>query len=98
MKMRFERRAVTCGDGKGCRRDVINRGHPEAPIQFYITRAYRSDTRTRPKLLSGYFRKPRQQPDAKVKYTFTTIPTYDADAPLRTSGLLGPVKVLEVGP
>lgn len=39
-----------------------------------------------------------QQPDAKAKYTFTTIPTYDADAPLRTSGLLGPVKVLDVRP
>ena len=37
-----------------------------------------------------------QQPDAKVKYTFTTIPTYEGDAPLRTSGLLGPVKILEV--
>ncbi len=39
-----------------------------------------------------------QQPDAKVKYTSTTIPTYDADAPLRTSGLLGPVKILDVRP
>jgi hypothetical protein len=33
------------------------------------------------------------QPDARVKYTFTTIPTYRADAPLRESGLLGPVVV-----
>ncbi len=35
------------------------------------------------------------QPDAK-KVTFTTIPTYRADAPLRLSGLLGPVRVLRV--
>ncbi len=38
------------------------------------------------------------QPDAKVKYTFTTIPTYRADAPLRISGLLGPVRILRVTP
>ncbi len=31
------------------------------------------------------------QPGAKAKYTFTVIPTYRADAPLRESGLLGPV-------
>jgi hypothetical protein len=36
------------------------------------------------------------QPDAKTKYTFTTIPTYEADAPLRPSGLLGPVQILEI--
>lgn len=36
------------------------------------------------------------QPDAKRKYTFTTIATYRADAPLRPSGLLGPVRVLRV--
>jgi hypothetical protein len=33
------------------------------------------------------------QPDAKAKYTFTTIPTYQANAPLRPSGLLGPVRI-----
>ena len=37
-----------------------------------------------------------QQPGAKHKYTFTIIPTYEADAPLRTSGLLGPAKLEEV--
>lgn len=37
-----------------------------------------------------------QQPGAKHKYTFTSIPTYEADAPLRTSGLLGPAKLEEV--
>ncbi len=31
------------------------------------------------------------QPDAEAKFTFTVIPTYRADAPLRESGLLGPV-------
>jgi hypothetical protein len=36
------------------------------------------------------------QPDAEVKITFTTIATYRADAPLRTSGLLGPVRVLRI--
>ncbi|GAA0562319.1 glycosyl hydrolase [Rhizomicrobium electricum] len=33
------------------------------------------------------------QPDAKQKYTFTIIPTYRADAPLRPSGLIGPVRI-----
>ncbi len=33
------------------------------------------------------------QPDVTTKYTFTTIPTYRADAPLRESGLLGPVTI-----
>lgn len=36
------------------------------------------------------------QADAKQKYTFTIIPTYRPDAPLRASGLLGPVQVLKV--
>ncbi|MDC8833052.1 glycosyl hydrolase [Alteromonas gilva] len=31
------------------------------------------------------------QPDVKQKYTFTTLPTYVPDAPLRPSGLLGAV-------
>jgi hypothetical protein len=35
------------------------------------------------------------QPDANTKYTFTTIPTYEANAPLRTSGLLGPVRLFQ---
>jgi len=30
------------------------------------------------------------QPGASQRYTFTTIPTYRADAPLRPSGLMGP--------
>jgi hypothetical protein len=36
------------------------------------------------------------QPDAKTKYTFTIIPTYRPDAPLRDSGLLGPVSIRRV--
>ncbi|HEY0282632.1 MAG TPA: glycosyl hydrolase, partial [Rhizomicrobium sp.] len=36
------------------------------------------------------------QPENKKKYTFTTIPTYKPDAPLRESGLLGPVVVRRV--
>jgi len=36
------------------------------------------------------------QADAKVKYTFTIIPTYRADAPLKPSGLIGPVRILNV--
>jgi hypothetical protein len=36
------------------------------------------------------------QPDAKGKYTFTIIPTYRPDAPLRDSGLLGPVSIRRV--
>lgn len=35
------------------------------------------------------------QPDAK-KVTFTSLPTYRPDAPLRPSGLIGPVRVLGV--
>ncbi|HEY2033145.1 MAG TPA: glycosyl hydrolase [Rhizomicrobium sp.] len=38
------------------------------------------------------------QPGTTKKYTFTTIPTYQADAPLRTSGLLGPVRILTSSP
>jgi hypothetical protein len=34
-----------------------------------------------------------EQSDSGKKYTFTTIPTYRADAPLRESGLLGPVEI-----
>ncbi len=33
------------------------------------------------------------QPGAMQKYSFTAIPTYGADAPLRASGLLGPVSI-----
>lgn len=33
------------------------------------------------------------QPGAQEKHSFTTIPTYRADAPLRPSGLLGPVSL-----
>ena len=35
-----------------------------------------------------------QQPGAK-KYTFTVLSTYKADAPLRPSGLLGPVRMIQ---
>ena len=38
-----------------------------------------------------------KQPDAKVKYTFTTWDVYKPDSSLQPSGLLGPVKVLEQG-
>jgi hypothetical protein len=38
------------------------------------------------------------QPDTEKKIAFTTIPTYRPDAPLRPSGLLGPVKVLNLVP
>lgn len=34
------------------------------------------------------------QPGVTKKYTFTWVPTYHADAPLRASGLLGPVRIL----
>jgi hypothetical protein len=34
-----------------------------------------------------------QQPDEKVKYTFTTVKPYKANSPLLASGLLGPVTV-----
>ena len=34
------------------------------------------------------------QPEAEQTYTFTTINTYYADAPLRESGLIGPVLLL----
>ena len=33
------------------------------------------------------------QPDVKQKYTFTTLPAYVPDAPLRPSGLLGDVSL-----
>lgn len=34
------------------------------------------------------------QPDAKIKYTFTTWPVYKKDSPLAASGLIGPVTIL----
>ena len=34
-----------------------------------------------------------QQPDAKVKYTFTDVTPYHADSSLMQSGLLGPVRI-----
>ncbi len=37
------------------------------------------------------------QPGVKDKITFTTLPTYKADAPLRTSGLIGPVELMGQG-
>jgi hypothetical protein len=36
-----------------------------------------------------------KQSDATTKYTFTTWPAYKADTPLLTSGLLGPVSVIQ---
>jgi len=35
-----------------------------------------------------------QQPDATVKYTFSTWNSYKADSPLLPSGLIGPVKIV----
>lgn len=35
-----------------------------------------------------------RQPDAKEKITFTTMPFYQANSPLKESGLFGPVKIL----
>lgn len=37
-----------------------------------------------------------QQPGVTHQYTFTTLPTYRPDAPLRISGLLGPVRLERV--
>lgn len=37
-----------------------------------------------------------QQPDAKQKITYTTMPFYNAKSPLLPSGLLGPVKIFAV--
>lgn len=37
------------------------------------------------------------QADAKEKFTFTIIPTYRADAPLKRSGLIGPVEIKMTG-
>jgi hypothetical protein len=35
------------------------------------------------------------QPDVKTKTTFTTMPFYQANAPLMSSGLLGPVVIVK---
>ena len=37
------------------------------------------------------------QPDVVNKITYTTMPFYRSDSPLKTSGLLGPVQVVSVG-
>ena len=37
-----------------------------------------------------------QQPDATMKYTFTTEKPYKADSPLLPSGLLGPVRIYSI--
>jgi hypothetical protein len=37
-----------------------------------------------------------QQPEAKVKFTYTTMPFYRADSPLMPSGLTGPVEIISV--
>jgi hypothetical protein len=36
------------------------------------------------------------QPDAKQKITYTTMPFYKADSPLQPSGLLGPVRLVQL--
>jgi hypothetical protein len=38
------------------------------------------------------------QPNVNKKVAFTTVPTYRPDSPLRLSGLLGPVKILNLVP
>jgi hypothetical protein len=35
-----------------------------------------------------------QQPGVENKITYTTMPFYRADSPLKPSGLLGPVKII----
>ncbi|HLO59137.1 MAG TPA: glycosyl hydrolase [Bacteroidales bacterium] len=37
-----------------------------------------------------------QQPDAKIKFTYTTMPFYRADSPLMPSGMAGPVTLVSV--
>lgn len=37
-----------------------------------------------------------QQPETKTKITYTTMPFYEANSPLKESGLLGPVKLLSL--
>ncbi len=37
-----------------------------------------------------------QQPDTKEKITFVSNPFYKADSPLKTSGLMGPVKLMRI--
>jgi hypothetical protein len=36
------------------------------------------------------------QPNVKQRVTWTAVPTYRPDAPLRPSGLIGPVRLLRV--
>ena len=38
-----------------------------------------------------------KQPAAGEKYTYTTMPFYRADSPLKPSGLLGPVRIISLG-
>jgi len=37
-----------------------------------------------------------QQPGITTKYTYTTMPFYRADSPLKPSGLIGPVKIISL--
>jgi hypothetical protein len=39
-----------------------------------------------------------QQPGVEKKFTYTTMPFYKAAAPLKPSGLLGPVKIVSLNP
>ncbi len=70
--------------------------HP--PYKLDITSAVKSGTNTLEVKVTNLWVNRLigdQQPGA-TKYTFTVMPTYKADAPLRPSGLLGPVTVAQV--
>jgi hypothetical protein len=36
------------------------------------------------------------QPEATEKFTYTTMPFYSANSPLKPSGLMGPVQIFEI--
>ena len=38
-----------------------------------------------------------QQPGIEKKITYTTMPFYRADSPLKPSGLIGPVRIFRMG-
>jgi hypothetical protein len=86
--------------------EVSLNGHPlgilwNPPFVLDITGAVRSgENRLQLKVANLWVNRliGDAQPDVTTKYTFTTIPTYEANAPLRTSGLLGPVQILQTSP